>query len=65
MGYHIYGSYIYYEINLPQFHYYGVHKVGPDFDWDMLTTIGKNRMMKIIMNPTIHFITRKGLYKAG
>ena len=35
------GSSIHDVINVPQFHYDGVHKVGPEFDEDMLMNIGK------------------------
>ena len=42
MGDHLDGSSIYDGINLPQFHYYEVQKVGPAFDNDMLMNIGKN-----------------------
>ena len=30
-----------YGIDLPQFHYYGVQKIGTEFYQDMLMTIGK------------------------
>ena len=42
MGDPIYGSSINYLIDVPQFHYYDVHTVGPEFDEDMLINIGKN-----------------------
>ena len=41
MGDHLDSSFIYDGIYLPQFHYDGVHTVGPEFDEDMLITIGK------------------------
>ena len=36
------GSSIHDVINVPQFHYDGVHTAGPQFDEDILITIGKN-----------------------
>ena len=38
---HTYGSSIHQEIYVPQFHYYGIHTLGPEFDEDLLMTIGK------------------------
>ena len=35
------GSSIHDVINVPQFHYDGAHKVGPEFDEYMLMNIGK------------------------
>ena len=61
MGAPLYVSSINYGINVPQFHYYVFHKVGPEVDDNMLTTISKTGMRKIIMNSTIHLQMRKGL----
>ena len=41
MGDHLYGSSIHYGINVPQFHYAGFHKVGTEFDEDMLIAVSK------------------------
>ena len=42
IGDHLDGSSIHYGIDVQQFHYYGVHKIGSEFDTDMLMNIGKN-----------------------
>ena len=42
IGDHLDGSSIHYGIDVPQFHYDGVHIVGPDFNDYRLMTIGKN-----------------------
>ena len=42
MGDNLYGSSIHDGIDVPKFHYDGVHTVGPDFYEDVLMTIGKN-----------------------
>ena len=42
MGDHLYGSSIHDGIYVQQFHYDGVHIVGPEFYEDKLMTIGKN-----------------------
>ena len=39
---HLYVSSIHDGIYVPQFHYDGVQKVGPEFYEDMFITIGKN-----------------------
>ena len=41
MGDHLYGSSIHDGIDVPIFHYDGVHTVGTDFDVDTLMNIGK------------------------
>ena len=38
----LYGSSVHDGIYVPQFHYDGVHTVGPEFDVDILMAIGKN-----------------------
>ena len=42
MGEHLDGSSIHYGIDVPHFHYDGVHKFQPEFDECMLTAIDKN-----------------------
>ena len=42
MSDHLDGSYVHDVIDVPQFHYYRVHTVVPEFDEDMLISIGKN-----------------------
>ena len=61
MGDHLDAYSIHDGSDIPQFHYDGVHKVGPDFDEDMLMAIGKNGTMKGMINSTVIFRTRKGL----
>ena len=63
MGDHLDYSSIHDVIDVPQFHYDGFHKVGPEFDKDMLINIGKTWMKKIMMNFTTHFRMRKGILK--
>ena len=40
MGGHLDGYSIYYVIDVPQFQYYGVRIVGPEFDEDIFITVG-------------------------
>ena len=63
MGDHLDYSSIHDVIDVPQFHYDGFYKVGPEFDKDMLINIGKTWMKKIMMNFTTNFRMRKGVLK--
>ena len=61
MGDNLYGSSIHDGIDVPKFHYYGIHTVGPYFDEGMFMTIGKTGMRNRILNSAIHFRMRKEL----